>query len=260
MRYPRRQSDGQRSVVLVTRRARTSTREEYRNADWRGTNNARAFARASDDAKTRDRPIDAAGRRSRGAVAAERIERVTMCPDARDRAGDVPRSASAPPRAAPRRSAPTAPPPTPSGIAPRSSWRPRARPAAGAQRRATSRARVSTPLLGRPALASRRSAVTPPAARVQNSGRWRGRRLCFTLTRKLLQLPSADAGHSSALPLRGRAKSQRGGKFATGRQEFGGKTVYGSFKPCFLSRGPGKSGRSLFTIKVRTSVAQRSGA
>jgi hypothetical protein len=56
------------------------------------------------------------------------------------------------------------------------------------------RARVSTPLLGRPALASRRSAVTPPAARVQNSGRWRGRRLCFTLTRKLFNCRAPTPG------------------------------------------------------------------
>jgi hypothetical protein len=94
--------------------------------------------------------------------------------------------------------------------------------------------------------------VTPPAARVQNSGRWRGRRLCFTLTRKLFNCRAPTPGSPpSALRPRG-AKSQLGGKLATGRQEFGGKTVYGSFKPCFLSRGPGKSGRSLF-IKVRTS-------
>lgn len=205
--------------------------------------------------KTRDRPIDASWRRSkRSGRGNTNRARDDVPRRGAIKAGDVPRSASAPLNAAPRRFAPTAPPPTPSGIAPRSPWRPRARPAAGAQRRATSRARVKTPPpLGRPALASRRSAVTPPAARVQNSGRWRGRRLCFTLTRKLFNCRAPTPGKSSigASPADDE-KPKLGGKFATGRQEFGGKTVYGSFKPCFLSRGPGKSGRSLF-IKVRTS-------
>ena len=228
---------------------------ENRNADWRGTNNASLRSRAHRKRCEKlgiDRSTRLGGGRN-GAVAATRIERVTMCPDAeRSRGRRTSICICAAKRCASAFCADCAPANTVrycSTLA----MAPARAPCRRCATRATSRARVSTPLLGRPALASRRSAGTPPAARVQNSGRWRGRRLCFTLTRKLFNCraptPALLINRRFA---HGRAKSQLGGKFATGRQEFGGKTVYGSFKPCFLSRGPGKSGRSLF-IKVRTS-------
>ena len=242
---------------VVARRAKELGRvPENRNADWRGTNNASLRSRAHRKRCEKlgiDRSTRLGGGRN-GAVAATRIERVTMCPDAeRSRGRRTSICICAAKRCASAFCADCAPANTVrycSTLAMAPARAPRRRCATPRPNR---RARVSTPLLGRPALASRRSAVTPPAARVQNSARWRGRRLCFTLTRKLFNCRAPTPGTpQSALRPRGRAKSQLGGKFATGRQEFGGKTVYGSFKPCFLSRGPGKSGRSLF-IKVRTS-------
>ena len=67
-------------------RERTWTRsgKENRNADWRGTNNASLRSRAHRKRGEKlgiDRSTRLGGGRN-GAVAATRIERVTMCPDA----------------------------------------------------------------------------------------------------------------------------------------------------------------------------------
>jgi hypothetical protein len=70
---------------VVARRAKELGRvPENRNADWRGTNNASARSRAHRKRCEKlgiDRSTRLGGGRN-GAVAATRIERVTMCPDA----------------------------------------------------------------------------------------------------------------------------------------------------------------------------------